>query len=159
MKRSALLFLAAFALSSSAIGQTIYKLQRPDGRTVYSDKVLPQTKVQKEFTDKESALSIIPPPGPIASSSPSAQNQVTGQLSERDRLWRERNQAMAGLDAARRAKVDGEEPLPGERTGTVSGRARLNDAYWTRQNALQRSVDLAQRHLERAEQALRESGS
>ena len=116
--------------SSAAIGQTIYKLQQANGRTVYSDKVLPKMKVQKEITDNQSELSIIPPPGPVASTQDAqlSNDRIAGQLSEHDRMWRERNQAMTDLETARRAKADGEEPLPGERTGTVSGRSRLNEA-------------------------------
>ena len=163
MKRLVHLALAfAFASASSVtVGQTIYKLQQADGRTVYSDKVLPKMKVQKEMTDHQSELSIIPPPGPVAATQETqlSNGRIAGQLAEHDRLFRERNQAMTDLETARRAKADGEEPLPGERTGTVSGRSRLNEAYWARQNALQRSVDLAQRRLERAELALRQAGS
>jgi hypothetical protein len=154
----------AFLLAASgtaASGQTIYKLQQADGSTVYSDKVLPRTKVQKEITDKEGALSIVAPPGPVASrdAQPQADARVSPQIARRDELWRERNLALTDLDKARRAKVDGEEPLPGERTANATGGSRLNEAYWSRQDLLQRTVDSAQRRLERAEQNLRAAGS
>ena len=144
-----------FASSGTfALGQTIYKLQQADGRTVYSDKVLPKTRVQKEITDRQSELSVVAPPAP----SQVAENQATAQLAKRDQLWRERESAQSDLDAARRAKAQGEEPLPGERIGTASRHSRLNNAYWARQDSLDRGIEAAQRRLERAEQGLRAAG-
>ena len=162
MKRLVQTALGLVFISSGtlALGQTIYKLQSADGRTVYSDKVLPKTKVRKELTDKESELSVIAPPASVAGHGAQvAENQVATQLTKRDELWRERNRAQADLDAARRAKAQGEEPLPGERIGTASGRSRLNDGYWARQDSLDRGIEGAQRRLERAEQRLRGAGS
>jgi len=50
------------AFSVLALGQsTIYKLQQADGRTVYSDKKLPNTKVQKELKESDSELSTVAP--------------------------------------------------------------------------------------------------
>lgn len=144
---------------TAASGQTIYKLQQADGRTVYSDKVLPRTQVKKEFTDKESELSIIAPPLSVSGRNAQvAESQITGQLSRRDQLWRERNLAQANLDAARRAKADGEEPQPGERTANAAGGSRLNEAYWARQDLLERAIESAQRRVERAEENLRAAG-
>lgn len=142
---------AALACSFSAPAQTpVYKLEAPDGRTVYSDKVLPQTKVKKKITESE--LTVI---APLAA----AKEGQAQSGSKLDELWRSRNAAQSELDAARSAKANGEEPLPGERIGTASRRSRLNDAYWARQDALQRGIDNAQRRLERAEQNLRDAGS
>lgn len=162
MKR---LFYAAFflTLASSgtvASGQTIYKLQQADGSTVYSDKVLPRTKVQKEIKDSESELSIVAPPASVAGrNAQAAENLITGRLARQDELWRERNAAQANLDLARQSKANGEEPLPGERTGNASGGSRLNEGYWARQDLLERAIDSAQRRLQRAEQNLRAAGS
>ena len=161
--RAPLVYGIAFGLIASSFGlqaQTIYKLQQADGRTVYSDKVLRGTKVQKEITDHQSELSVIAPPASVSGRGAQvAEDQVTARLTQRDQLWRERNLAQANLDAARRAKADGEEPLAGERLGTTSGRSRLNETYWARQDLLERAVDAAQRRLERAEQNLRAAGS
>ena len=154
------LTLGLLAGSFGVQAQTVYKLQTADGRTVYSDKVLPRTKVQKEITDNEGSLSVIAPPASVSGRGAQvAEDQVTARLSQRDQLWRELNLAQANLDAARRAKVDGEEPLPGERIGTAAGRSRLNETYWARQDLLERAIDSAQRRLERAEQNLRAAGS
>ncbi len=147
------------AFSVLALGQsTIYKLQQAEGRTVYSDKKLPNTKVQKELKESDSELSTV---APLASGKQSQEtdNRFNAQIAQRDELWRERNLAQADLDLARRAKANGEEPMPGERTGNAAGRSRLNDTYWSRQDLLQRAIDSAQRRLERAEQNLRAAGN
>lgn len=145
------------AISSLAAAQTIYKYQSSDGRTVYSDKLPRGVKAQKELTP-DSELSVVAPPVAMADTG-KANERITQQLSRRDDLWAERNQALARLQTARTAKADGEEPQAGERSGKVGGGSRLNDAYWARQGRLQREIDLAQRDLERAERNLREAGS
>jgi len=52
------------------------------------------------------------------------------RLREADAELRAANAALA---QARKRLELGKEPLPGERTGTVGGMSRLNDAYWARQ--------------------------
>jgi hypothetical protein len=52
------------------------------------------------------------------------------RLREADAELRAANAALA---QANKQLELGKEPLPGERTGTVSGMSRLNDAYWARQ--------------------------
>ena len=143
--------------SSLACAQTIYKYQSNDGRTVYSDKVPHGVKVQKELS-ADSELSVVAPPVAMAETG-KANDRIATQLSRHDELWRERNDALARLQAARTAKTNGEEPQPGERTGTARGASRLNDAYWARQDRLQRAIDVAQRDVDRAERNLREAGS
>jgi hypothetical protein len=134
----------------------VYKLQRSDGSVVYSDKKLPATRVQKELT-ADSELSVI---SPIAADRRSGEaDRLRPQVTRFDHLWAERNQARADLQAARRAKVEAEEPLPGERTANATGGSRLNEAYWERQQTLERAVERAERRLERAERALRDAGS
>lgn len=150
---------ATLACSPFLWAQTIYKYQSNDGRTVYSDKLPHGTKAQKELAP-DSELSVVTPPASVAGRSAQvAESQITGQLARRDQLWRERNLAQANLDAARRAKADGEEPQPGERIGKATGGSRLNENYWARQDLLDRAIDSAQRRLERAEQNLRAAGS
>ena len=157
MKPSALFLLAAFAFTTAAHAQTVYKQQLPDGRIVYSDKVQPNARVQREMKDPTSELSIVSP----ALSGRQAQQadaQVGVRLSQLDTIYSERNSAIADLDTARQAKAIGEEPMPGERVGTVSGRSRLNESYWLRQDALARNVERAELRLERAQKSLRDAG-
>lgn len=157
---SALGALALACAAPGALAQAVYKLQLADGRTAYADKVLPGSKVQREFTDHSSEISIIAPPASVASKAPARRGsqRVSAQLAGRDELWRQRDLAQGELDAALGAKANGAEPLPGERTANAGGGSRLNEAYWARQDALDRRVEGAQRNLERAQQRLREAG-
>ena len=61
--------------------------------------------------------------------------------------------AEKALEDARRRLAEGEEPLPGERTGIAGsgGRSRLNEAYFKRQEELKKAVEAAQRRLEQAQ--------
>lgn len=149
---AALLVSAACALAQNPL----YKLKQPDGRVVYSSSLLPGMEVEKELPSSVPGSGLTPVPSAEAQG---ADGRLRVQISKRDELWRARNQARDDLAAARAAKADGEEPLPGERTGIASGRARLNDAYWARQDELRKAVERAEQRLERAERALRDAGS
>ena len=54
------------------------------------------------------------------------------------------------LADARRRLAEGEEPLPGERSGIGGGRSRLNEAYAQRQATLKRAVEAAEKRLQQA---------
>lgn len=155
-----LLVLLLLGGATCALAQTpLYKLKQPDGRVVYSSEKLPGMEVEKELP---SSMPASPSPGQrssITAEERAGEKRISDQMTKRDQLWRERNEARDALTAARQAKLAGEEPLPGERTGIVGSRARLNDAYWARQDDLQRAIERAERRLERAEKALREAGS
>lgn len=60
--------------------------------------------------------------------------------------------AEKALAEAKRRLAEGEEPLPGERTGIAGsgGRSRLNEAYFKRQDALKKAVEAAEKRLEQA---------
>jgi hypothetical protein len=62
------------------------------------------------------------------------------RLRDADAELRAANAALAQADAQ---LALGKEPLPGERTGTVGGMSRLNDAYWARQAANEEAVKQA----------------
>ncbi|MBI1943075.1 MAG: DUF4124 domain-containing protein, partial [Betaproteobacteria bacterium] len=142
--------------AASAFAQgPLYKLKQPDGRVTYSSEKLPGMQVEKELPSSVPASALRGRPFAISTDERAAEKRIGDQIASRDQLWRERNQARDGLAATRAAKAVGEEPLPGERTGTASGRARLNDAYWARQDELRKAVERAEQRLERAERALR----
>lgn len=93
------------------------------------------------------------------------QAQVRGDSADVDVRMRERSRALEAadaelrearqaLEAAQRRQLAGEEPLPGERTGNVGGRSRLNEAYFARQDALKQAVEQAEARLERAQARL-----
>ena len=58
--------------------------------------------------------------------------------------------AIESLKVAQQRLKDGVEPLPGERTGTVGGRSRLNDSYYTRMAQLEADVSAAVKRLDQA---------
>ena len=58
--------------------------------------------------------------------------------------------AQQALEEAHRRQLAGEEPLPGERTGNVGGKSRLNEAYFARQDQLEQAVQQAEQRLDRA---------
>ena len=158
MLRTASWLVAAIALACAAAApaQTIFKYRTPDGRIVYSDKPVAGATLEEEF---ERA----PVPDPAAAS---AQEQaararardVNERAAERtralDAISEEINAATVALERGRQALEAGREPLEGERIGTYSGRARLNDAYWARQAANEYAIAEAEARLERARRAL-----
>lgn len=93
---------------------------------------------------------------------PGLQAQERSNSADVDVRLRERSRALEAADAevrsarlaleeARRRQLAGEEPLPGERTGNVGGKSRLNEAYFARQAGLKQAVEQAGQQLERAQ--------
>jgi hypothetical protein len=145
----------------SSTPTTIYREVMPDGRIVYTDKALKEGKVDHTIT-------VEPPikgnlwttqPGPRPNLPPKVERT---QIIKAPSLSPEEKKRVADqaesnviraevlLEDAKRKQEDGVEPLPGERTGTVEGKSRLNEAYWARQQALAKAVDYAERNLKRA---------
>ena len=158
MLRTASWLVAAIALAGAAAApaQTIFKYRTPDGRIVYSDKPVAGATLEEEF---ERA----PAPDPAAASAQeqaarARAREVNERAAERtralDAISEEINAATAALERGRQALEAGREPLEGERIGTYSGRARLNDAYWARQAANEYAIAEAEARLERARRAL-----
>jgi hypothetical protein len=96
-----------------------------------------------------------------------AQAQVRKDGADVDVRLRERSRALEAahaevraaqqaLEEARRRQLAGEEPLPGERTGNVGGKSRLNEAYFARQDQLKQAVQQAEQRLERAQAGVNE---
>lgn len=138
---------------------TVYRHVMPDGRIVYSDKILKSGKVKETI--------VIDPPiegNAWATGSnkrpdipPQVKNTPVNQVTSIANPDRRRTtsdieadivKAEMLLEDAKKEKEAGVEPLPGERTGTVSGNSRLNEAYWERQQALTEQVEKAQTMLE-----------
>ena len=143
----------AFAATASA--QNIYRYVFPDGRVVYSDSPVPGAKLQGTVTPPPPPMS--PPPGAAERSGPpSSASKAQGGAAPDDAIARlaaaDRNvqDATRALDEARARLAAGQEPLPGERTGTAGGTSRLNDDYWARQQSLKDAVAAAQANLDRA---------
>ncbi len=99
---------------------------------------------------------------PVSPIGPGLQAQTRSDSLDVDVRLRERSRALEAADAdlrsarlaleeARRGELAGEEPLPGERSGNVGGKRRLNEAYFARQASLKQAVAQAEQQLERAQ--------
>ena len=143
---------AGLLVAAATAAQDAYRYVTPDGRVVYSDMPVPGARLDG---------AIAPPapvsPAPAAGFTPSpAQEALLKSADARVRrlneLTVEIQNAERDLAAANAALQAGIEPREGERIGTFAGRARLNDAYWTRQDYNQYAVAEAQARLNRAVQ-------
>ena len=133
-----------------AAAETVYKYQRPDGSTLYSDVPLRGAKPIGRFE-----LVPVPPP---AKAGPA---RLERGAKDPDELARQRAQDLDAADAAIKAadqslkdalerQQAGVEPLAGERLGNVGGRSRLTTDYFGRQRALAAEVDAARAALDEA---------
>jgi hypothetical protein len=156
---------------ASAIGQsgahtssgatTIYRQVTPDGRIVYADKVLKGGKLDQTIT--------VDPPikgnlwtsdaGPRPVTPPRTEHTPIGKGSPLPVLSKRKTYDDASSDViraemlledARKRQEAGVEPLPGERTGNVSGGSRLNEAYQARQRVLAKQVAEAEATFRKA---------
>ncbi|HYL17452.1 MAG TPA: DUF4124 domain-containing protein [Burkholderiales bacterium] len=150
---------AAMVLAwTPAAAQVVYKLTDKDGRTVYSDHVIPGMRVIGKLA---------PPPQPDPELVAAAQAAQAERAARADAYAAKRVRALDAADtrirraeqqlaAAKQALEAGVEPLPGERLGTVRGGkqgqsfTRFSDDYWERISELERAVSKATRELEQA---------
>jgi hypothetical protein len=140
------------------VASTIYRQVLPDGGTVYSDKPQKGARLERELTVQppiegngwttDSARS----PSPRRSEPTTIRRRSAegpdGTKATRDDVQADLIRAEMLLEDAKRRQSAGVEPLPGERTGTVSGKSRLNERYQERQEELARDVQRAQRELQ-----------
>ena len=134
-----------------AAAETVYKYQRPDGSTVYSDVPLRGAKLIGRFQ-------LVPAPLPKAETARPGRGAVT----DPNEIARRRVQDLDAADAAIKAadqslkealerQQAGVEPLVGERLGNVGARtSRLGPQYFERQKALAAEIDAARARLEEA---------
>ena len=145
----AALFAAHFP--SGATAQSAYRFVTPDGRVIYSDQPVAGARLEATIAAPPAPSS----PQPAVSLTP-RQEALAKSADERIRRLNELTIEIQGaerdLAAANAALQAGVEPREGERIGTYAGRARLNDAYWARQDDNQRAVANAQARLNRAVQ-------
>lgn len=144
--------LLAALLAATASAQTAFRYVTPEGRVIYSDQPVPGARLE----------ATIAPPAPVSpapAGAPRLSESEEALLRDSDRRFRRLNEltdqiqiASRDFGAANAALQAGVEPLEGERIGTYAGRARLNDAYWGRQEANQRAVAETQARLDRAVQ-------
>ena len=139
-------------------GQTIYKVQMPDGSVLFTDSVPTGAKVLEEREAKVTpravalpgkalppAQSAVPRPGaaPPAMMRPINPNGKGRPVENAAALERE-------LAVAKRKLELGREPLPGERRGLAGGGSRLTPEYEARIAAMEREVAATEERLKRA---------
>lgn len=176
MKRTSPYYAVAFAIACAAFaaraedaaapaqpggGTTVYRQVMPDGRIVYSDKVVKGGKLDQTitieppikgnlWTTESGNRPAIPPqvePTPIhrVNSIPAPGKKKTNEEATSDVI-----RAEMLLEDARKRQQAGVEPLPGERTGNAGGGSRLNEAYRARQQTLAKETEDADAALKRA---------
>ena len=131
-----------------AAAETVYKYQRPDGSTLYSDVPVRGAKLIGRFE-----LVPVPPPAKVG--------PERGAARDPDELARRRVQDLDAADAAIKAAEQsledaverqhaGVEPMAGERLGNVGRRSRLTPDYFERQRSLAAEVQAARARLDEA---------
>jgi hypothetical protein len=158
MHRSTFVLLGLLlAAATPAAAQAIYKYQLPNGRVVYSDKPVPGAKLQEELEAPP------PPTDPVgarnraavdAAKAKAADKQEAGKKKTLDQAWADLKLWNQKLEAARAELEAGREPREGERTGTAGGRARMNDAYWARQQRNTAAVAEAEARAKEAQDTI-----
>lgn len=155
---------AAELQEPAPIGKPATKAYRqilPDGRIVYSDKLEKGARVDETIEVdppvKGNTWSTAPgtPPRIPPQTKPTPVNRVVsipqpGTQKTADEADAEVSRAEMVLEDARKRQEVGVEPLPGERTGNVSGTTRLNEAYKSRQKSLAEAVDDARASLKKS---------
>lgn len=139
-----------------AAGQTIYKVQMPDGSVLYTDSVPAGAKVLEEREAKSTPRVTTLPSQPAARGATTAPrpgpgirpSDKAGQSTVPDIASAERE-----LAVARRRLELGREPLPGERLGLKGGGSRLTPEYEARIAALEGDVATAEANLKKALEA------
>ena len=143
--------LLAGLFAAAAAAQNAYRFVMPDGRVIYSDQPVPGARLDGTIVTPPAPSS----PAPVTTLTP-REESLAKAADERIRRMNELTDqiqvASRDLAAANAALQAGLEPLEGERIGTYAGRARLNEAYWARQETNQRAVANAQARLDRAVQ-------
>jgi uncharacterized membrane protein len=144
-------FVAGLAAAAVA-AQDAYRYVTPEGRVIYSDQPVPGARLDSTVA-APAPVSTAPATGSTLSPTQEALLRSADERVRRlNELTVEIQIAERDLAAANAALQAGIEPREGERIGTYAGRARLNDAYWARQDYNQQAVASAQARLNRAAQ-------
>lgn len=139
--------------------EKVYRQVMPDGKIVYSDKLIKGAKLDETLAPDPAANTwksesgkrpAVPPrvertPVNKVPSIAAVDKRRTFQDAESDVL-----KAEMLLEDARKRQQAGVEPLPGERTGNAGGGSRLNEHYQARQQRLKEDVAEAEAMLKRA---------
>jgi len=134
---------------------TIYKFRGADGQIEYSTTKPKDRPIIAEMDSKAMAQDqrTVVPSGAGSSTTAALGREADARLRQQSQANDNVARAEQNLRDAQLALEQGREPLPGERTGTVSGYTRLNESYASRVASLERAVQLAQAQVEEAYRA------
>lgn len=141
---------------------TAYRQILPDGRVIYSDRVIKGAKVDQVIdTDARGSIVVTEPPTRPATIPPRVEPTPVKRVPSAtdpnrpktlDEATADVIRAEMLLEDARRQQKTGEEPLPSERTGNADRRtSRLNEEYWARQERLTQRVKEAEEMVKKAQ--------
>jgi len=152
-----LLVALCLTLPCIAIGQSIYKVQTPDGSILFTDTPPAGSKILEERSAKGSSRpagsSATVASRPASSPPRSASSVSTAPTAALDPATQEVAAAETAVQVAKRRLDLGREPLPGERRGLAGGGSRLTEEYEARIAGLEREVADAEARLQRAHAA------
>lgn len=159
MNRIHLTLIALVALAAApAAAQTTYKSTMPDGKVIYGDKPIPGASKVQEISVAAPLLGTPAPSAPAGQqpsdrrhAKPAGQQRDAAQPNEgaeRGTRAQKIAEAEEALRRAEEAKRNGEEPLPGERSGVAGGGSRLNEDYFERQKKLEDDATRARQALD-----------
>jgi hypothetical protein len=137
---------AGMLLAQPLLGQVMYKSTLANGHVVYGDRPDPAAVKVEQITPDTSLRGI----GGATPRQSGALKEMQGARASRESADQRVSAAEKALQEAQAAKAAGEEPLPGERTGTAGGASRLNESYYDRQRQLDQAVEKARGELEQA---------
>jgi hypothetical protein len=151
----ALAALILLAVPYAAQARTIYKYMGANGIVEYSTEKPKDRPIIAEMDSKTLAddQRNIVRSGVTSPGSQSLVASADARVKRQNEANANVQRAEQNLKEAQAALEAGREPLPGERTGTVSGFTRLNESYAARVGALERSVELARAQLDEAYRA------
>lgn len=149
------------APEASRATTTIYRQVMPDGRIVYSDKMLKGARVDETiamehpikgnlWTTESGTRPLVAPRSTSTPVDKVASIPAPGEKRSLDTATSDVIHAEMLLEDAKKRQEAGVTPLPGERTGNRGGGSRLNEAYHARQQALANDVATAEAALKKA---------
>ena len=134
-----------------ACAQVVYKSTMPDGHVVYGNAPAPGAKKVEPMEPRTGDTG-------ARATVPEQEQALRDRQSDREKQDAQQSKIVElekALKEAEAAQAAGHEPTEGERTTTVNGTSKLNEAYWKRQQELQEAVEEARTRLAQARGAAR----
>jgi predicted ribosome quality control (RQC) complex YloA/Tae2 family protein len=160
MRSLVVAILSALLCAGAAAQDKIYQVRLPDGRTLFTDRPPPGSKIisEREVPPPSPDTPARPPQGDAASSlqqqATDAQARMRQRSEEVDRAFAAVQSAERELEQAKQALEQGRAPQSGEMIATARGRVRQGPGYQDRMAELEKGVAAAEQKLARAREDL-----